>query len=205
MTDGVPRERRKAVKRMEACETWPASIAWMFLRALAMLFVLVVGFLLIDNHAFELPLTEPCEAGLAANSAPQPPFATTIVFSANPGYPIETLLAAKDQSLGNVRVELLGPDGRTCLDCTTDLLRGPSWAGGAQWVSRAGGAPLVGTYTLRITQNEPGRIAVYFFQGPFTARMLVLPAIALVLSLLIHLWRRREALESGATPAAVPT
>lgn len=189
---------------MDQHETSAKTIAWMLLRALAVLFLMVVGFLLIDNHAFELPLTEPCEAGLAATAAPSPPFATTIVFPATPGYPIEALLAAKDQSLGNVRVELLGPDGRTCLDRVTDLRRGPSWAGGAEWVSCAGGAPLVGTYTLRVTQHEPGRIAVYLFQGPFVARMLMLPAIALVLSLLMHLSRRRAKEAPGASPAPSP-
>ena len=162
-----------------------------------LLLLAVLGMLLVDPYYFQFPIAQD-EAGLPIDKTLPPPFETTITFRADPGYPVMIALGAKDQSLGMVSLEVTGPDGAKTLQGTIPVDRG-SGPHGAEWREMLAGAPIPGTYTLRLRQNLPGRIAVFFFQGPFVARLLMLPALVALLLLLIQVAVGRSRKE---TPAA---
>jgi len=171
----------------------PSSVVywtWFLVRAAILCVVLGLLMLFIDPNYFDRPVGTG-ECGLPADQAPATPFASALLFEARQGPGIQIVLGARDSSLTGVRAELLAPDGTLAMDQVTDLLRVDNTA---RWRTLFGTAPLAGSYTLRLTQSMPGRVAVYLFQGTFTERFFVLPAMALGLIALFEVllgWRRR--------------
>ena len=100
-------------------------------------------------------------------------------------------MAAKDNPL-NVKAELISPSGRLGMDQSFQL-NGPSGSKGpSEWKSMLGAAEGNGTYTLRITQDSPGRITAYIYQGPFFLRIIGLPVAIAIFLLIIETASRRK-------------
>jgi hypothetical protein len=167
------------------------------IRFLVTTLVVVGAFLLVDPNYFDIPLASAL-TGLEAKDAPVGPFATAVTFEAGQGEPITLVLAGRDAPL-QVQGELTAPDGRTAWRDTFSI---PHSTGGllrGNWITRNAPAPVLGTYTLRLSQSQPGRIKVYFFQGPFVARMIALPITMLIINLaVLVLAGRRESETDGA-------
>jgi hypothetical protein len=112
------------------------------------------------------------------------------------------VFGARDQSL-NAMAELVNPDGNQGLNQPLTLLR-PQTTQKTSWVSLYGATTAIGTYTLRLTQDQPGRIKIYFFQGPFTARMIFLPCLAAIFLFIFQVIRRsRKPSLSSTLPVPV--
>jgi hypothetical protein len=160
---------------------WRGVLLYILLLVLA-----VFGLLAIDPNYFDMPLGR-AETGLQAPQAPPPPFATAVTFDVQRGDAVEISLAAKDAAL-QIDLEVLGPRGDVVLRGKASL-PGPKAGGRShQWQSFLAPSPDDGQYTLRLTQDAPGRITVYFFQGPFTIRIIGLPfGMALLLFLIYWL------------------
>lgn len=141
--------------------------------------ILTLGALLIDPNYFDAPLAV-AEAGLPRDKAPGGLFATGVTFHAESGYAIQVVLAAKDSPL-SLRLEMADPKGQPCLSQSLALTRSGSESGATEWKSLLGATGAPGTYTLTITQDGPGRVTLYFFQGPFVLRMVGLPLLAALL------------------------
>jgi len=150
--------------------------------------LLTIGLVLIDPNYFDVPLGSG-EAGLIADQAPPSPFATEITFVAPAGDPIQIVMGAKDKPLP-IRTELISPKGTSVMDKSMNLTMTSGVTGNPEWKSLLGSAPENGTYTLRITQDAPGRIKVYFFQGPFVVRMYILPMFSAFLFFLLQMTKK---------------
>lgn len=168
----------------------------------ALLFIAGACMLLVDPYYFEFPIAQ-AEGGLPADKAPPPPFATAITFAAEAGQPILIALGARDTSLGMVGAEVTGPDGRVMMQTSLPVNRG-SGPHGADWKEFRSGSPMPGTYTLKLTQQAAGRMAVFFFQGPFIGRLLMLPALTALLLLLLQVAASRARSGSGAGTSKTP-
>lgn len=182
---------------------WGVFLIWTAIKFVVLTLVLVFVMLLIDPFAFEQPLAV-AEAGLEAAKAPSAPFTTAVVFSAEPGDPIKFAIGARDANI-NARIDVISPSG-IMIDSRTLQISKPTMAATRQgWQSFSVGVPETGTYTLRITQNYPGLIKVYLFQGPFVARMIALPFFAALMLLLFNLLRRKKPSDPQTSTAMVET
>ncbi|HNW34021.1 MAG TPA: hypothetical protein PKM25_03760 [Candidatus Ozemobacteraceae bacterium] len=165
------------------------SIGWVILRYVALLAILAGGMLIVDPNYFQNGIAEGF-LGLEAAKAPTSPFATELTFPAAAGEPFKVDLGAKQQELRDVRIELLDPDGKPLTDLTTNLLRPPDQNARPTWRTIYVPALRNGTYTLRLSQNAPGQVKAYVFQGPFVTRMVFLPIFAALLLFVFDIIRR---------------
>ncbi len=170
-------------------EGWGVYLIWTGVKIVALTLALVLVMVMVDPFYFDQPLAV-AEAGLEPAQAPQTPFATSVVFGAELGDPVKFALGARDVST-RARVEVLLPSGRTVYDRELEILKPTAAATRQGWQTFTIGLPESGSYTIRLTQNNPGMIKIYLFQGPFVARMLFLPVFAAFLVLIIGLLRRR--------------
>ena len=146
--------------------------------------------LLVDPQYFDRPLAEG-EAGLAAHEAPVGAFATTIGVEIPDGSQIVSVfLKARDVAL-QIQGEFLDPQGNVIVTGNFQLAS-DTQAQKARWATWAVPPRGPGKHVLRFTQNTPGRVALYFYQGPFWERMMGLPLVMVLLNLIILFVRRNQ-------------
>jgi hypothetical protein len=159
---------------------WATWLLWTGVKIVVLTGGLVVVMLMVDPFYFDQPLAV-AEAGLEPAQAPPPPFATSVVFGAELGDPVKFALGAREVNT-RARVEVLQPSGLTIYDRELEIVKPTVAATRQGWQTFSIGIAESGTYTLRITQQNPGIIKVYLFQGPFLARMIFLPFFAAFLA-----------------------
>jgi hypothetical protein len=153
--------------------------------------VITAGTLLfIDLNYFDYPLGVG-EAGLVGTLAPQgTPFTTAVQFVARNDFAVDMVMGARDVPL-RIKAELLLPDQQVHFARNLELKRSADPGGRAEWQRLRGPAAIPGTFTLRITQDKPGRIAIYLFQGPFVLRLILIPLLVLIPTFLLgRSWNR---------------
>ena len=168
---------------------------WAIGRYFVLLFVVTGLLLFIDPNYFDLPLGS-AQLGMDAKENPTRsvtllrglPFATAVTVEGGSGDPIEIVLGSREPNLA-VEAEMTDPNGQVIWNKSLRLDTKPGQPGSAIWQSFLIGATEPGTYTLKVRQNAVGKIKVYFFQGPFVARMIILPIGVLLLSLIFSLAR----------------
>lgn len=165
------------------------SAGWIVLRYIVLVVILTAGMMVIDPNYFQFGIADGF-LGLEDSKAPAPPFATELTFTAAAGEPFKIDLGARHRELRDVRIELLGPDGKAVTDQTAHLLRPPDPNARPTWFTIFSPALRNGTYTLRLSQNESGQVKVYVFQGPFVVRMVFLPIFAALLLFVFAIIRR---------------
>ena len=163
--------------------TWARKIASTFVLTILM----VVGGAIIDPAYLDNPIGEG-DLGVTAEDGYDMPATTEISVTADG---IDSIRVDLKSELGDFggELEVLAPDGRMLLRDRYALRKYPAtlMPNPAKWQSfnaRNGGK---GTYLVRLTQERPGRAKVFFYQGPFVARMLALPFIAAFIVLFLSL------------------
>jgi len=172
------RKGLEGVKRMR--EHRRGGVAWIIIRYFIVLGILTAALLLIDPNYFQAGIGEGM-LGLEPAQAPATPFASELTFAATAGDPFRIDVGAKQRELRDVRIEVLNPDNAPVTDQTVHLLRPPDPAAPPTWQTIYAPATRNGTYTLRLTQQEPGQVKVYLFQGPHLIRIAFLPLLAAIL------------------------
>ncbi|NLI78379.1 MAG: hypothetical protein GX442_18320 [Candidatus Riflebacteria bacterium] len=167
---------------------WAGFLVWTVVKIVLVTVGLVIIMTMVDPFYFDQPLAV-AEAGLEAGQAPPPPFATSVVIPVELGDPLKVALGARDAST-RARVEVLQPSGFAAYDRQLEIRKPTTMASRQGWQAFSVGVPETGTYTIRVTQDNPGMIKIYLFQGPFLARMLFLPVFAAFLVLIISFLRR---------------
>ncbi len=178
---------------------WAGFLVWTGVKITLVTVALVVIMTMVDPFYFDQPLAV-AEAGMEAGQAPPPPFATSVVFTAELGEPLKVALGARDAGT-RARVEVLQPSGFAAYDRQLEIRKPTTMASRQGWQAFSVGVPETGTYTIRVTQDTPGMIKIYLFQGPFLARMFFLPVFAAFLVLVIAFLRRGRG--RGESPRAL--
>lgn len=147
------------------------------LRYILALTAVVVIMLILEPTYFDMPLATAI-AGLEGQDAPSGEFATAVTFDSKSGETILIAMGAKDRPL-QIIAEVESPDAQIILHerifLETISHNKPKWKNLHIPITNSG------TYTLRITQTGPGRVSLYFYQGPFIARMIFLPSLMLAI------------------------
>ncbi|HNV69368.1 MAG TPA: hypothetical protein PKO06_06690 [Candidatus Ozemobacteraceae bacterium] len=179
----------------------------MFLRTFLLRWVIsiVAAFVLllvIDPQYFDRPLAEGT-AGLAAAEAPSGPFATLIGVDIPDGSQlVSVFLKPRDVSL-EARGEFLDPQGEVIM-AESFVLASDTAGQKARWTIWKVAPRGAGKYAIRLTQTVPGRITLYFYQGPFWERMLGLPLVLALINL-IALFARRSRIEPQSASITPPS
>jgi len=166
-------------------------VAWIVIRYFIVLGILSAVLLLIDPNYFQAGIGEGL-LGLEPGQAPATPFASELTFAAAAGDPFRIDFGARHQELRDVRIEVMNPDSTPVTDQTAHLLRPPDPSARPTWHTIYVPATRNGTYTLRLSQQAPGQVKIYIFQGPHFLRMMFLPLFAAIL-LFVHGYIRRPA------------
>lgn len=139
----------------------------------------------IDHAYFEYPLGTGT-VGITAKDGNQFPATSEISFTAQSLDVIQVDLSAKKQDLEG-EIEVIGPQGKNCLSTKFKVKKYPSGflPNPGKWQSFFIKSTGVGEYKLRVTQNKHGEINTYFYQGPFTLRLVLLPFLAIFVYFLL--------------------
>lgn len=154
--------------------SWFGRIALVFILTI----LLGAGGYIIDHAYFQKPLGEG-EVGLSADEGYSMPATTEISVVADGIDPLQLDLSSKKEDFSGL-VEVLGPDDSVIFSQNFALryhaksfLPNPD-----KWATFYSPTPQKGTYKVRVTQDSPGKARIFFYQGPFWTRMLMLPFIA---------------------------
>lgn len=147
------------------------------LRYILALTAVVVTMLIIEPTYFDMPIAT-AVAGLDGQNAPSGEFATAVTFDSKSEETILMVMGAKDRPL-QITAEVESPGGQRILH--ERIFLETSSRNKPKWKNLHIPSIDTGTYTLRITQTEPGRISLFYYQGPFIARMIFLPSLMLAL------------------------
>lgn len=162
--------------------TWPRKIA----STLALTIILVIGGLIVDPAYMNNPIGEDLMGVTAEDGYPMPATSESTLIADG----IDPIQIDLKSELGDFagEVEVLAPDGRILLSKRFALRKYPSSfiPNPSKWQSFLAPSAGKGSYKVRLTQEQPGRAKVFFYQGPFLMRMLILPLIAAFLILVIN-------------------
>ncbi len=158
-----------------------------FLRWVISLVVVTLLLLFIDPQYFDRPLAEGT-AGLPASEAPAGPFATLVgVEIPDDSQMLSIFLKSRDATV-EANVEFLDQQGAV-VTSSAFVLAADTPQQKVQWTAWNVAPRGAGKHALRLTQNTPGRVAIYFYQGPFWERMLGLPFFLALINLVVLLAR----------------
>ncbi len=154
--------------------TWLGRCLSLFLLTLTM----AIGGYLIDPAYFQNPIGEG-ELGLLAADGYSMPATSEIEVVVDGVDPLQIDLKSADGDFSGT-IEVLDPKGQMVLTNQFALRFFPKsfMPNHAKWQTFYAPALTRGTYSLRLTQNTPGKAKIYFYQGPFLVRMAMLPLIA---------------------------
>ncbi|EKD84001.1 MAG: hypothetical protein ACD_39C00310G0002 [uncultured bacterium] len=154
--------------------TWLRKLA----STLALTILMVVGGAIIDPAYLDNPIGEG-DLGVTAEEGYNMPATTEIAVTADGVDSIRVDLKSELGDFGG-DIEVLAPDGRMVLQKQFALRKYPAtlMPNPAKWQSFNAHNSGKGTYLVRLTQERPGKAKVFFYQGPFIARMIALPFIA---------------------------
>jgi len=154
--------------------TWKRKI----LSTIALTILIIIGGIIVDPAYLDNPIGEG-ELGVIAEEGYDMPATTEIAVTADG---IDSIKVDLKSAIGDFGgdLEILAPDGNMVLRNRFALRKYPStlMPNPAKWQSFNARNSGKGTYLIRLTQERPGRAKVFFYQGPFVARMLALPFIA---------------------------
>lgn len=154
--------------------SWPGKI----LLVIILTIMLGIGGYAIDHAYFQKPLGEG-EIGLAADEGYSMPATSEISVVAGETDPLQVELTSKKEDFSG-QLEVLGPDDSLVLNENFALRYQPKsfLPNPDKWETFYTPTPQKGTYRVRITQDSPGKAKIFFYQGPFWTRMLMLPFIS---------------------------
>jgi len=160
---------------------WPRRLASTF----ALTILMVVGGLIIDQAYLDNPIGEGI-LGVTAEEGYNMPATTEISVTADGVDSIKLDLKSELGDFGG-DIEVLAPDGNMVFQNRFALRHYPStlMPNPAKWQTFNIRNVGKGTYLVRLTQERPGRAKVFFYQGPFLARMGILPLIAAFIILVL--------------------
>ncbi|MGM0598879.1 MAG: hypothetical protein ACQETH_03570 [Candidatus Rifleibacteriota bacterium] len=146
----------------------------------------MVGYI-IDHAYFQKPLGEG-EIGLAADEGYAMPATSEISVVAVETDPLQLDLSSKKEDFSGI-VEVVGPDDSVIFTENFALRYQPKsfLPNPDKWETFYLPTPQNGTYRVRITQDSPGKARIFFYQGPFWTRMLMLPFIAVFIVVIISI------------------
>jgi hypothetical protein len=144
------------------------------------LLTLLLGFggVIIDPSYFQNPIGE-SETGILADEGYQMPVTTEVEVVADGVDPLQIDLSSIKNDFSGI-VEVIDPYGELALTKDFALRYHPKsfLPNHSKWHTFYVPVSKKGAYLLRLTQNAPGKARVFFYQGPFVARIFMLPAIA---------------------------
>ncbi|KAF1081375.1 MAG: hypothetical protein GQF41_2181 [Candidatus Rifleibacterium amylolyticum] len=161
--------------------TWLRKLASTF----ALTILMVVGGLIIDQAYLDNPIGEGT-LGVTAEEGYNMPATTEISVTADGFDSIKIDLKSEVGDFGG-DIEVLSPDGHMVFQNRFALRHYPPtlMPNPAKWQTFNIRNVGKGTYLVRLTQERPGRAKVFFYQGPFLARMGILPIIAAFIILVL--------------------
>jgi hypothetical protein len=169
-----------------------------WLRRLASTFALtllmVIGGLIIDQAYLDNPIGEGT-LGVTKEENYSMPATTEIAVTADGIDAIKVDLKSEIGDFGG-ELEVLAPNGSLVAHKRFALRHYPPtlMPNPAKWQTINAPNLGKGTYLVRLTQERPGRAKVFFYQGPFVARMLILPLIAAFIILVLSFTFSRKKL-----------
>lgn len=176
--------------------TWLGRCVSLF----ALTLIMAISGYLIDPAYFQNPIGEG-ELGLLAADGYSMPATSEIEVVVDGIDPLQIDLKSADGDFSGV-VEVIDPAGNMALSNQFALrfYEKSFMPNHAKWQTFFAPAVQKGTYLLRLTQNSPGKAKIYFYQGPFLVRMLMLPFIALffLVVVIFTLSPSPEKIENGA-------
>lgn len=153
---------------------WKRKVATTFVLTI----ILMVGGMIVDPAYLNNPLGEG-ELGVTAEDGYAMPATSEISLVADGVDPIQIDLKSEQGDFSG-EIELVSPQGNLLLTRDFALRKYPATflPNPAKWQSFLSPQAGRGTYLLRLTQKQPGKAKVFFYQGPFVLRMAILPLIA---------------------------
>ncbi len=155
-------------------KTWSGRFFSIVLLTIAM----AIGGHLIDPAYFQNPLGEG-ELGLLAADGYSMPATSEIEVTADGIDPLQIDLKSAEGDFSGT-IEVIDPAGNMVLTGNFALRYYPQSfiPNPSRWQTFYAPARQKGSFILRLTQNSPGKAKVFFYQGPFWLRMMMLPAIS---------------------------
>lgn len=154
--------------------TWPRKVA----STLAITVILVVGGLIVDPSYLSNPIGEDL-MGVTAEEGFQMPATSESTIIVDGIDPVQIDLKSETGDFSG-ELEVISPAGRVLFNRRFALRKYPAsfMPNPAKWQSFLSPIAEKGHYKVRLTQEQPGRANVFFYQGPFILRMVILPFIA---------------------------
>lgn len=162
---------------------WKRKIASTFVLTI----VLMICGMIIDPSYLNNPLGEGDLGVTAEEGYPMPATSEiSLVAGADGVDPIQIDLKSEIGDFAG-DVELISPQGTLILAKKFALRKYPSslLPNPSKWQTFYAPQAGKGTYLLRLTQDKPGKAKVFFYQGPFILRMVILPLVAAFIMLVI--------------------
>lgn len=149
--------------------------------------LMAIGGVLVDRAYFQNPLGEG-EIGILAADGYSLPATSEISVVADGVDPIQIDLSSTNGDFSG-EIEIIDPDGNLILTNGFALRFQPKsfLPNPGKWQTFYAPMKKKGTYLLRLTQKSHGKTRVFFYQGPFVVRMLMLPLIAAFFLLVVIL------------------
>lgn len=154
--------------------TWPGRAVSLF----ALTLFMAIGGYLIDPAYFQNPIGEG-EIGLVAADGYSLPATSEIEVLVDGVDPLQIDLKSTSGDFSGT-VEVIAPNGSMLFTDQFALrfYEKSFLPNHAKWQTFYSSTPQKGTYLLRLTQKEYGKAKIFFYQGPFLFRMLMLPLVA---------------------------
>lgn len=156
-----------------------------FVSVIALTILMAVGGHLIDPAYFQNPIGEG-EIGMLAKDGYSMPVTSEIEVVVDGIDPLQIDLSSAEGDFSGL-LEVIDPSNKMVLSGNFALRHFPKsfLPNPGRWQTFYAPAVKKGTFLLRLTQNQPGKARVFFYQGPFMVRMLMLPVIAAVFWLIV--------------------
>ncbi|MDN5280393.1 MAG: hypothetical protein PWR01_4358 [Clostridiales bacterium] len=173
-----------------------------FISLIVLTIAMAVGGYLVDPAYFQNPLGEG-EIGLLAKDGYSMPATTEISVVADGVDPLQVDLTSVEGDFSG-ELEVIDPSGSIIFSDKFALRHHPKsfLPNPSKWQTFYSPTTGKGEYLLRLTQQNPGKARVFFYQGPFVVRMLMLPLIAAFFLLVIVLTLSPSKNEAAKTPEA---
>lgn len=164
-------------------ETWKG-------RALSLIIltaIMAIGGVIVDPAYFQNPLGEG-EIGIVAKDGYSLPATSEISVVVDGIDPLQIDLSSSEGDFAG-ELEVISPSGNLVKSERFALRYQPKsfLPNPGKWQTFYAAAKEKGTYLLRLTQESHGKARVFFYQGPFVLRMLMLPVVAAFFLLVIIL------------------
>ena len=146
---------------------------------------------MVDPAYFQYPIGEGY-VGLSLEEAEEYTFPATTEIQVMAGGqdPLRIDIAAKEKNITG-ELEIIGPDDEaiTSQKIASRYYPRTVMPNPSRWTTFNTRARDKGYYKVRLTQEQAGKVKIFFYQGPFTQRMLMLPVggmfVVLIISLLL--------------------